>query len=45
MGAFNRWVKGTELAAWRNRRVAEIGARLMQGTAALLDERFRAMAR
>jgi trans-AT polyketide synthase/acyltransferase/oxidoreductase domain-containing protein len=44
MGAFNQWVKGTELQPWRNRRVADIGQRIMQGTAALLNERFRAMA-
>jgi trans-AT polyketide synthase/acyltransferase/oxidoreductase domain-containing protein len=45
LGAFNQWVKGTELQSWRNRRVADIGERIMQGTADLLSDRFRAMAR
>ncbi|MCP4285162.1 MAG: PfaD family polyunsaturated fatty acid/polyketide biosynthesis protein, partial [Gammaproteobacteria bacterium] len=40
LGAFNQWVKGTELEAWRNRHVAEIGKKLMQETAALLNRRF-----
>ncbi|HET8796904.1 MAG TPA: PfaD family polyunsaturated fatty acid/polyketide biosynthesis protein [Thermoanaerobaculia bacterium] len=40
LGAFNQWVKGTELESWRNRRVAGIAERLMQETAALLDQRF-----
>lgn len=41
MGAFNHWVRDTPLADWRNRRVGEIGARLMEATAALLDQRLR----
>jgi trans-AT polyketide synthase/acyltransferase/oxidoreductase domain-containing protein len=40
MGAFNQWVQGTELEPWRNRRVAEIGLRLMDGAARVLNERF-----
>jgi trans-AT polyketide synthase/acyltransferase/oxidoreductase domain-containing protein len=36
LGAFNQWVKGTELQDWRKRHVALIAERLMQGTA----ERF-----
>jgi trans-AT polyketide synthase/acyltransferase/oxidoreductase domain-containing protein len=43
MGAFNQWVKGTELQPWRNRHVAQIGERLMQDTASLLRDRFVAM--
>lgn len=43
LGAFNQWVKGTELAEWRNRHVAEIGEKLMQETAALLNQRFAAL--
>jgi trans-AT polyketide synthase/acyltransferase/oxidoreductase domain-containing protein len=43
LGAFNQWVKGTELAAWRNRRVADIGAKLMDATAELLRNRVAAM--
>ncbi len=40
LGAFNQWVKGTELAAWRRRHVAEIGERMMRATADLLNNRF-----
>jgi trans-AT polyketide synthase/acyltransferase/oxidoreductase domain-containing protein len=45
MGAFNQWVKGTELGAWRNRRVADIGGLLMTETARMLNERFVSMGR
>ena len=45
LGAFNQWVKGTELASWRNRRVADIAERLMQGTAAVLNQRLYQFAR
>jgi trans-AT polyketide synthase/acyltransferase/oxidoreductase domain-containing protein len=44
MGAFNQWVKGTELEGWRARRVADIGARIMRGTAELLEQRFGVLA-
>jgi trans-AT polyketide synthase/acyltransferase/oxidoreductase domain-containing protein len=43
MGAFNQWVKGTDLEDWRNRHVDEIGVRLMRTAAQFLDDRFRAM--
>jgi trans-AT polyketide synthase/acyltransferase/oxidoreductase domain-containing protein len=43
MGAFNQWVKGTELSSWRNRRVADIGTRIMTSTAAVLGKRFQSM--
>jgi trans-AT polyketide synthase, acyltransferase and oxidoreductase domains len=43
MGAFNQWVKGTDLEDWRNRHVDEIGVRLMRGAAQFLDDRFGAM--
>lgn len=43
LGAFNQWVKGTDLEDWRNRRVAEIGEKLMEATAALLNQRFAAL--
>jgi trans-AT polyketide synthase/acyltransferase/oxidoreductase domain-containing protein len=36
LGAFNQWVKGTELESWRNRHVEEIGLKLMESTADLL---------
>lgn len=45
LGAFNRWVKGTELESWRNRHVAEIAERLMDATAALLTARFAQLTR
>lgn len=44
MGAFNQWVRGTELESWRNRRVADIGLRIMRASAQLLSERFQQMA-
>jgi trans-AT polyketide synthase/acyltransferase/oxidoreductase domain-containing protein len=44
LGAFNRWVRGTPLQAWKNRHVDEIGARLMDETAKLLGSRLEAFA-
>jgi trans-AT polyketide synthase/acyltransferase/oxidoreductase domain-containing protein len=41
LGAFNQWVKSTELENWRNRHVDEIGAKLMTEAAELLNQRFR----
>ncbi|SMF69182.1 trans-AT polyketide synthase, acyltransferase and oxidoreductase domain-containing protein [Tistlia consotensis] len=43
LGAFNHWVKGSGLEDWRKRHVAEIALRLMEATAALLEERFAAL--
>lgn len=43
MGAFNQWVKGTALESWRNRRVADIGERLMHGAAELLQANLAGM--
>jgi trans-AT polyketide synthase/acyltransferase/oxidoreductase domain-containing protein len=40
LGAFNRWVKGTELESWRNRHVADIAERLLDATADRLNDRF-----
>ena len=40
LGAFNEWVEGTKLQSWRNRRVAELAERIMQGTAELLNRQF-----
>jgi trans-AT polyketide synthase/acyltransferase/oxidoreductase domain-containing protein len=40
LGAFNRWVEGTELESWRKRHVAEIAELLMDATADLLNKRF-----
>ncbi len=41
LGAFNQWVKGTELESWRNRHVDKIGDKLMIETADLLNQRFK----
>ena len=43
LGAFNRWVKGTELENWRNRHVDVIAEQLMQATAVLLGSRFESL--
>ncbi|MEX3581382.1 MAG: PfaD family polyunsaturated fatty acid/polyketide biosynthesis protein [Burkholderia sp.] len=43
MGAFNQWVKDTELENWRNRRVAEISRMLLEETVQLLNRSFLAM--
>jgi trans-AT polyketide synthase, acyltransferase and oxidoreductase domains len=43
MGAFNRWVKGTQLQPWRRREVAVIGHAIMQGAAAVISERVQTM--
>ncbi len=41
LGAFNQWVEQGPMTSWRERRVADIAERLMQGTAQLLEERLR----
>lgn len=43
LGAFNQWVKGTELENWRNRHVDEIGERLMCATAELINRKFASL--
>lgn len=43
LGAFNQWVKGTDLENWRNRHVDEIGIKLIRETAELLNRRFQNM--
>ncbi|WP_313918329.1 PfaD family polyunsaturated fatty acid/polyketide biosynthesis protein [Tahibacter sp.] len=45
LGAFNQWVKGTQLEDWRQRRVAEIGHHLMQGTAELMSRNVNKLLR
>ncbi|MEV0689377.1 enoyl-CoA hydratase/isomerase [Streptomyces sp. NPDC050388] len=40
MGAFNSWVKGTDLESWRSRRADVIAERLLRETAALLGRRL-----
>ncbi len=41
LGAFNQWVKGTELEDWRKRHVDIIAERLMKETAILLKQRLK----
>jgi trans-AT polyketide synthase/acyltransferase/oxidoreductase domain-containing protein len=38
LGAFNQWVKGTDLESWKNRHVDQIGIKLMESTGALLTQ-------
>jgi trans-AT polyketide synthase/acyltransferase/oxidoreductase domain-containing protein len=40
LGAFNQWVKGSELEDWRQRHVDAIGLKIMQDAAVLLNQRF-----
>ncbi len=42
-GALNQWLKATPFESWRQRRVAEVSAKLMTETADLLNSRFAAM--
>lgn len=37
LGAFNQWVKGTPLESWRHRHVDDIGQKIMEGTADMLQ--------
>ena len=43
LGAFNQWVKGTELESWKNRHADEIGKKLMSETAEYLNRRFETL--
>lgn len=40
LGAFNAWVQGTLLESWRARHVADIGQRLLDAAADLLEQRL-----
>jgi trans-AT polyketide synthase/acyltransferase/oxidoreductase domain-containing protein len=40
LGAFNQWVKGTELEDWRKRHAPDIGERIMKSSAQLLGDCF-----
>jgi trans-AT polyketide synthase/acyltransferase/oxidoreductase domain-containing protein len=40
LGAFNQWVKGSELESWRKRHVDQIAEKLMQETANLLSSQI-----
>lgn len=41
LGAFNQWVKGTTLESWRNRHVDEIGVKMMEESASLLESMYQ----
>jgi trans-AT polyketide synthase/acyltransferase/oxidoreductase domain-containing protein len=45
MGAFNDWVRGTELEPWPHRHVDTITERLLATTAEFLADRIREFAR
>jgi len=43
LGAFNQWVKGTELEKWRNRHVDRIGLMIMNEAAAFMGRYFQSI--
>jgi len=43
LGAFNQWVRGTDLEDWRRRHVDGLAEQLMNGTAEVLGRRFQEM--
>ena len=43
LGAFNQWVKGSDLESWHNRYVANIAEKLMQETTALLNIQIKSL--
>lgn len=43
LGAFNQWVKGTEMESWRNRHVDEIAFSMLDATAELLNQRYHSL--
>jgi trans-AT polyketide synthase, acyltransferase and oxidoreductase domains len=45
LGAFNQWIKGTELEPWRNRHVAVICKEIMQTAADLVTSRLWMLAK
>ncbi|WP_316187487.1 MULTISPECIES: PfaD family polyunsaturated fatty acid/polyketide biosynthesis protein [unclassified Bradyrhizobium] len=45
LGAFNQWVRGSDIENWRQRYVADIAERIMNGAAQLLGDRLAAIAR
>lgn len=44
LGAFNQWVRGSEIESWRNRHVDDIAERLMTATAELLSQYYARLA-
>jgi trans-AT polyketide synthase, acyltransferase and oxidoreductase domains len=43
LGAFNQWVRGTELEDWRRRRVGEINHRILEEAATRLSRKLAAL--
>jgi trans-AT polyketide synthase/acyltransferase/oxidoreductase domain-containing protein len=43
LGAFNQWVKCTELENWRNRHVDKIAEKIMLEVATLLNQRYKTL--
>jgi len=43
LGAFNQWVKGTEMENWKNRSVEKIANMIMEEAAKLLEKRISAL--
>jgi trans-AT polyketide synthase, acyltransferase and oxidoreductase domains len=43
LGAFNQWVKGTNMEKWQNRHIDEIAIKLLNETSCLLEKRFHKM--
>ena len=43
LGAFNQWVKGTSLEPWRNRHVDQIGIKIMNEAAIMLQEQLKSI--
>jgi trans-AT polyketide synthase/acyltransferase/oxidoreductase domain-containing protein len=44
LGAFNQWVKGTQMEPWRHRQVDDIADRIMEGAAEMLSRQLRRLA-
>ncbi|WP_160138425.1 ACP S-malonyltransferase [Chryseobacterium sp. c4a] len=40
LGAFNEWVKGTELEKWNNRNVDNIGIRILEAAADFINKKY-----
>ncbi|MGG1948341.1 PfaD family polyunsaturated fatty acid/polyketide biosynthesis protein [Trinickia sp. NRRL B-1857] len=45
LGSFNQWVKGSAIESWRNRHVADIAHRIMEGAAEHLHTWFTSLQR
>ncbi|TYQ17732.1 UNVERIFIED_CONTAM: trans-AT polyketide synthase/acyltransferase/oxidoreductase domain-containing protein [Acetivibrio alkalicellulosi] len=43
LGAFNQWIKGTELESWKNRHVDEIAEKIMKETREVIECRLKSI--